>query len=261
MDLDIAGRTALVLGAGGGLGSAIAAKLASEQVNVALADINTDSLASTVRAVEAAGAGALPLQWDLADLAIIDDRVSQIESALGPVDILINITGGPPPTKVAGQDPKLWSESFLSMVMSAIAISDRVLPHMRSQGWGRILTSTSSGVVSPIPNLGMSNTLRLSLLGWSKTLAAEVGADGVTTNILVPGRIATGRTQFLDEQRAKREGRPVDEISRESAASMPVGRYGTPEEYADVAAFLCSQRAAYITGSVVRVDGGMIPSV
>jgi 3-oxoacyl-[acyl-carrier protein] reductase len=147
------------------------------------------------------------------------------------------------------------------MVLSVIAITDRVLPGMRSRGWGRIITSTSSGVIAPIQNLGISNALRASLVGWSKTLAREVARDGITANIVVPGRIATRRIRFLDEQKAKREGRPVEQVTAESTASIPVGRYGEPEEYADMVAFLASARAAYVTGSVIRVDGGLIPSV
>ena len=147
------------------------------------------------------------------------------------------------------------------MVVSVIAITDAVLPGMRARHWGRIITSTSSGVVAPIPNLGISNALRLSLVGWSKTLAREVGRDGVTANIILPGRIATDRIKFLDEAKAKREGRSVEEVSAESTGSIPVGRYGKPEEYGDVVAFLASDRAAYLTGSVFRVDGGLIASV
>ena len=147
------------------------------------------------------------------------------------------------------------------MVLSVIALTDRVLPCMRQRKWGRIITSTSSGVVAPIPNLGISNALRLSLVGWSKTLAREVGGDGITTNIVLPGRIATPRITFLDEQKARREGRAVEEIAAESVASIPVGRYGRPEEYADVVAFLASERAAYVTGSVIRIDGGLIASI
>jgi 3-oxoacyl-[acyl-carrier protein] reductase len=146
------------------------------------------------------------------------------------------------------------------MVLSVIAITDRVLPGMKSRGWGRIVTSTSSGIVSPIPNLAISNALRLSLVGWSKTLAREAGKDGITANIVVPGRIATARVAFLDAAKAKREGRSVEDVAAESAAVIPLGRYGRPEEYADVVAFLASERAAFITGSVIRVDGGMIAS-
>jgi 3-oxoacyl-[acyl-carrier protein] reductase len=147
------------------------------------------------------------------------------------------------------------------MVLSVIAITDRVLPKMREKKWGRIITSTSSGVVSPIPNLAISNALRLSLVGWSKTLAREVGKDGITANIILPGRIATDRIKFLDEAKAKREGRSVEDVAAESVSSIPLGRYGKPEEYAAAVAFLASEGAAYITGSVIRVDGGLIASV
>jgi 3-oxoacyl-[acyl-carrier protein] reductase len=132
---------------------------------------------------------------------------------------------------------------------------------MRAAKWGRIITSTSSGVVAPIQNLGMSNTLRVSLLGWSKTLAQEVGRDGITANIVLPGRIATKRITFLDEQKAKREGRSVEEVAAQSTSAIPVGRYGDPQEYANMVAFLASARASYVTGSVIRIDGGLIASI
>ncbi len=147
------------------------------------------------------------------------------------------------------------------MVLSVIAITDRVLPGMRERRWGRIITSTSSGVVAPIPNLGISNALRLSLVGWSKTLAREVARDGITANIILPGRIATDRIRFLDKAKAERERRSVEEVAAESTGSIPVGRYGEPEEYGDVVAFLASAQASYLTGSVIRVDGGLIASI
>lgn len=261
MDLGLNGKTALVLGAGGGLGGAIARTLAREGAQVALADIDLAAASAVADEIKAAGGKAIALQWDLGDLALIEPHILRIESELGPVDVLVNNTGGPPPTPVAGQASALWSKHFQSMVLSVIAITDRVLPGMRERKFGRIVTSTSSGVVAPIANLGLSNALRMTLLGWSKTLAREVGRDGITSNIVLPGRVATARIQFLDEQKAQREGRAVEEVSRESTAAIPVGRYGEPQEYADVVAFLASSRASYVTGSVVRVDGGLLANV
>jgi 3-oxoacyl-[acyl-carrier protein] reductase len=261
VELGLKGRTALVHGGGGGLGGAIARALAGEGARVAVADIDGDAAGRTAEAITASGGTAIAIAWDLADLGAIDTHVSRIEAELAPVEVLVNNTGGPPPTPAAGQDPAVWTKHFQSMVLSVVAITDRVLPNMRERGWGRVITSTSSGVVAPIANLGISNALRMSLVGWSKTLAREVGGDGITANIVLPGRIATGRITFLDEQKAKREGRTVEEVSRESTAAIPVGRYGDPKEYGDVVTFLASERASYITGSVIRIDGGLIPSI
>ncbi|MBY4618583.1 SDR family NAD(P)-dependent oxidoreductase, partial [Rhizobium redzepovicii] len=147
-----------------GLGSAIAVKLAREGARIAAADIDLAAAEKTTAAIESEGGKALALQWDLSDLGSIDAHVAAIEQQFGPVDILVNNTGGPPPTTVSGQDPMLWNQYFQSMVLSVIAITDRVLPEMRTRKWGRIVTSTSSGVVAPIPNLGISNALRLSLV-------------------------------------------------------------------------------------------------
>jgi 3-oxoacyl-[acyl-carrier protein] reductase len=261
VDFGLTGKTALVLGAGGGLGSAIAEMLAAEGAQVALGDIAEDAAQKVADGITAKGGKAIAIGWDLKNIDAVDANVARVEKELGGVDVLVNITGGPPPTPAAGQKVDLWRDSFEGMIMSVIAISDRVLPGMRTRKWGRIITSTSSGVVAPIPNLGISNALRLSLVGWSKTLAGEVGRDGVTSNIILPGRIATKRIRFLDEKKAEREGKKVEDVSAASEASIPLGRYGEPEEYAATVAFLASRQASYITGSVIRVDGGLIASV
>jgi len=261
MDLGINGKCALVLGAGGGLGGAIAHALATEGAKVVVADIDGAAAEKTAESIRERGGDAFAIQWDIADLSVVDGNVSNIEGRYGPVSILVNNTGGPPPTTVSGQSVDQWSKFFQSMVLSVIALTDRVLPGMKSAGWGRIITSTSSGVIAPIPNLGLSNALRSTLVGWSKTLAKEVGAAGITCNIVLPGRIATPRITFLDEQKAKREGRSVEDVAAESTATIPVGRYGKPEEYGDVVAFLASARSSFLTGSIIRVDGGMISSI
>lgn len=261
MDFGLNGKTALILGGGGGIGRAVATTLAREGANVAVADVNQESLDQTVKEIRENGGQALPLLWDLGDIASIDGHVTSIEKQFGQVDILFNNTGGPPPTPASGQDPAAWTKYFQSMVLSVIAITDRVLPGMKEQKWGRIITSASSGIIAPIPNLGISNALRMSLVGWSKTLTREVARDGITANIILPGRIGTARINFLDGQKAKRENRSVEDVAAESTASIPVGRYGTPQEYANVVTFLASTAASYLTGSTIRVDGGYVASI
>lgn len=260
MDLQLQDKVALVFGAGGGLGGAIADTLAAEGAKIGLADINKDALDAVRERLRGRTATAA-VQWDLGDLDSIQSHVAVVEEQLGPIDVVVNMTGGPPPTPVSGQSRSTWSQHFESMVLSVISITDAVLPGMRERGWGRIITSTSSGVVAPITNLGLSNALRSSLVGWSKTLAREVGPYGITSNIVVPGRIATARITKLDEAKAAREGRSAADVATESVVSIPIGRYGRPSEYADAIAFLASPRAGYITGSTIRIDGGLIASV
>lgn len=261
MDLGLKGKVALVMASSRGLGQAMAVSLAREGVKVAVTGRNAEGLKKSVELIESVGGKALALTWDLSDSSLIDSMVSSVEKELGPIDILINNTGGPPPTPAAGQDPALWQKSFNGMVLPLIAITDRVLPGMRQRKWGRIITSTTSGAISPIKNLAISNTLRAALLAWSKTLSAEVAQDGVTVNVIMPGRVATDRLRELDEARAKRENLTYDAVVQLSLKLIPMARYGDPHEYGDTATFLASQKASYITGSVIRVDGGQIQAI
>ena len=261
MDLGITNKTALVFGAGSGLGQAMAIALAKEGAKVALAGRTLSKLEETAKIIHANGGQSFCIRWDLADLSAIEESFCQIEKALGSVDILVNNTGGPPPTTAAHQPTTLWVEKFQEMVLSVIAITDRAITGMKERQWGRIITSTSSGAITPIPNLAISNTLRASLHAWSKTLARELAPFGVTANVIVPGRIATDRIKFLDTARAQRENKSLETVELESLQSIPMGRMGRPEEYGQVAAFLASQAASYITGSVIRVDGGNIPNI
>lgn len=261
MDLGITNKTALVFGAGSGLGQAMAIALAKEGAKVALAGRTLSKLEETAKIIRTNGGQSFCIRWDLADLSVIEESFCQVEKALGPVDILVNNTGGPPPTTAAHQPTTLWVEKFQEMVLSVIAITDRAISGMKERQWGRIITSTSSGAITPIPNLAISNTLRASLHAWSKTLARELAPFGVTANVIVPGRIATDRIKFLDTARAQRENKSLETVELESLQSIPMGRMGRPEEYGQVAAFLASQAASYITGSVIRVDGGNIPNI
>jgi 3-oxoacyl-[acyl-carrier protein] reductase len=261
MNFGIEGRTALVLGAGGGLGSAIATSLAGEGASVVLADISTEAVERLNADLRGRGLRSCPLHWDLSKIDAIAANLARVQRDIGPVDILVNNTGGPPPASTTTATLDQWQQQFQNMVLSIIAVTNGVLPAMRTRGWGRIITSASSGVVAPIPNLALSNALRSSLLGWSKTLAREVAADGITVNVMIPGRIATARVESLDKAKATRESRAHADIVKESEAAIPVGRYGRPQEYGDVAAFLASSNASYITGALIRVDGGLIASI
>ncbi|WP_296261385.1 MULTISPECIES: SDR family oxidoreductase [unclassified Pseudomonas] len=261
MELGLRGKRALVLGSSRGLGLAIAQGLTAEGVAVTLCGRGHDVLAEEARKLSDSGAHADYLVLDLADPEQRRGALDRLLADGRGYDILINNGGGPAPGAVCAVETRQWQAAFDSMVCALFEVTASILPGMRERGWGRIINVVSSGVVQPIPNLGISNTLRASIMGWSKTLANEVAAEGVTVNSVIPGRIATARVGELDQAAAKRAGSTTEAIATASRSTIAVGRYGEPSEFADAVIFLASARASYITGTSLRVDGGLIRSI
>lgn len=261
MDLGLKSKNALVLASSQGLGLGVGEKLAEEGARVVLTGRSADRLDAAVAALRERGLAADAVVGDLGDPAGYAALVAEAEGKFGPFDILINNTGGPPPGLASEIAAASWEQQFRNVALPVFEITRLVLAGMRERRWGRIVTIGSSGILQPIAGLPVSNALRAAILGWMKTLAAEVAAEGITVNVVVPGRVATARTAQIDKANAERSGRPLEEVIRSSVATIPAGRYGRVEEFAAVAAFLASAAASYVTGSVVRVDGGMIKSV
>lgn len=262
MDYGLTKKSALVLASSRGLGLGIAQALAGEGANVLLCGRSEDKLAASTAAINAKGPGKANFTTvDLTDPESAKTLFDTATEKLGGVDILVNNTGGPPPGSVTAPESGVWRAQFDTMVLRVFEITNLCLPAMREAGWGRVITVGSSGVVQPIPNLGMSNALRSALVGWSKTLSSEVAGDGITVNMVIPGRIHTERVDELDAAASKRTGKSVEDVATASRATIPAGRYGKVEEFAAVVAFLASEGASYVTGSVIRCDGGAIRSV
>ena len=249
VDLGISGRVALVTGASKGLGLGIASALADEGVEVAVASRSPDRIEAA-----AAEIGARPFVHDMGEAEAAGSLLESVTSAVGPVDILVTNTGGPPANPDAlgfsGQD---WDAAYRSLVRGPMALIETALPGMRERGWGRVVNVSSSAVREPIAVLMLSNAHRSAMLAAFKTLARQVARDGVTVNSLLPGRIATDRLVDLAGSPEAAEAAAAEEV--------PAGRLGRVEEFAAAAAFLCSEPAAYISGVALLVDGGLTRSV
>lgn len=243
MDLELAGKTALVLGASKGLGRAIADSLAAEGAKVF----------TVARSGEA---GAEHIIADLDDPAAPQAILAALAEAGAAVDILVLNSGGPPMGAAASTGPDDFAAVMGRMFNSQLTLAQALLPGMRERGFGRILAVASTSLVTPIPGLVLSNAVRAMLASWCKTLAAEVAADGVTVNLLLPGQIATDRLTSLHAGMAAAQGLAAEQVTARSVAAIPAGRLGRPQEFGDIAAFLASPRAAFITGSAIKVDGG-----
>ena len=250
MDLGIEGRVALVLGASKGIGRGVASALAREGARVAMASRSLENLAEAAGEI---GGETATFQADTADLERMAALPADVEATLGPVEILVTNTGGPPPGEALEDDLEAWRAAYEHLVLAPRVLIEAVLQGMRGRGWGRIVNVGSSATREPIPGLALSNSHRPGLRGFLKTLSREVAADGVTVNDITTGRFATDRLA------ANWGG--WEEMHRGAAAEVPAGRLGDPGEFGDLVAFLCSDRAAYITGSSIPIDGGLLRSV
>lgn len=257
MDLGLAGRTALVCASTGGLGEGIARALAAEGARVLVSGRRGDR----AEAIAAELPGAVGVEVDLTAEDGPDRLVEAALAVFGQVDVLVLNGPGPKPGTAAETTVEDADSAVASLVRPHVRLVSALLPAMRERGWGRILAVGSSGIAAPLPNLALSNLGRAALAGYLKTLATEVAADGVTVNLLLPGRIATDRLTSLDEAAATRTGRPVADVARDAQAAIPAGRYGEPAEFGAAAAFLCGAPASYITGTALRCDGGLVPTL
>ena len=254
MDFGIKGKVALVAASTSGLGLASAQALASEGARVAISGRRGDVAQSQAAQLQ----GAVGYEMDLAiegNAAILAKKVA---SDLGNIEILVLNSGGPKPGPAAKMTRAAFLEAAEYLIFQHIELVNEILPGMLSKKWGRIIGIGSTAIQNPNPDLSLSSIARSSLAAYLKTLSKEVASSGVTVNMVHPGRVDTERVRQLDKFKADRENRPVEEIERESIASIPTNRYGRPEEFGSTVAFLASQQASYITGVQIRVDGGRV---
>ncbi|ATY84426.1 3-oxoacyl-ACP reductase [Kyrpidia spormannii] len=255
-------KVAIVTAASKGLGRAVALELAQAGNDLVIASRDAQRIEETARWIrERSDVEVIPVQADVTSAGDIEKVVRTAADRWGRVDILINNAGGPPAGTFEQFDDKAWYAAVDLNLMSVVRATRLVIPYMRLQGGGRIINLTSTSVKQPIPNLVLSNTVRAAVAGLTKTLSIELAPYNILVNNVAPGRIETDRVRELDRITAEKTGEPVDEVRKRWEGQIPLGRYGTPEEFAKVVAFLCSPAASYLTGLTISVDGGLTKSL
>ena len=261
MDLGLGGLVALVTASSKGLGRATALQLAREGARVAICARHTDALHATRDEIAASGAEVLALPVDLTSYDAATTLVDAVLDRFGRLDLLVTNAGGPPPGGFMALDEAAWEQAIQLTLMSFVRLCYAAVPALRTSAQGSILALTSVSVKQPLSNLVFSNSLRLAVTGIVKSLADELAGDGIRVNAICPGWTRTDRVEQLLVDRARRSGTSVEEEASAIAAAVPLGRMGTPEEFARAAAFLLSPAASYITGGSLLVDGGMYRGV
>jgi 3-oxoacyl-[acyl-carrier protein] reductase len=259
MDLGLRDKVAMVGGASKGLGYAVARALAAEGARVAIASRDGDAIARAAHTIEKeTGSRALAVPADLSQADAISRWHAATIKEFGGVDLLFANTGGPPAGAALDFDDRAWQGGFELLLLSVIRTVRLVVPSMRARGGGAILVGTSSTVKEPFANLAISNVMRAGVTALVKTLSFELAADQIRVNTLLPGRIATDRLKYLDEVNAKKAGITADDQRQLALATIPMGRYGAPDDFGRAGAFLLSDAASYVTGASLQVDGGLL---
>jgi 3-oxoacyl-[acyl-carrier protein] reductase len=262
MDLGLKGKRAVVLASSRGLGYACALGLAREGCDLVVTSRSQDHVdAAAVRIREETGVRVVAVVADVSSEEGVRLPVQRAIDEFGGVDIAVHNAGGPPPGNFGGVSTEQWYKAFDQNLMSFVWLVQAVRPSMEASGWGRIVAITAISIKQPIPTLVLSNAMRTAVLGTVRTLVKELTPKGINVNVVAPGRIATERIEELDQAAAARTGKSIEQVRKDSLATIPAGRLGDPQEFANMVVFLASEAASYVNGAVVQVDGGMLDAL